>query len=1182
VSGSASLGVEQAMLSHTLGIGPVAAVSRAYVALCLASLVPDERTVGREVSGNGYARMAASFQVLASPPNMAANTTTVAFPIASAPWGVLGYFELWDAPAGGNRLYWGALVDPADGTTPITLSVSAGDVLRFSAGALGVRIGPSGAGAAGGAFLPLVGGTLASPGNLTVGGWLTVTGAAATLGGPLSVTGPTALAGGATITGDSAMASGNFTLALDPTLPMHAATKQYIDGGGASGGGGPFLPTTGGSLNGPGNLVVGGTLGVTGASTLAYGSAAPLTFTSGSMAVAPGQNLILSLGGNGHTLALAGTGGSGNLFLATASSTQHTFDFSPNNTLVVSRYNRVQGPIVFSGAYSTSKSPLAMTFAASGSPTPSGGYFPYMQWATASDTVNVGAGGNCYMLDIQGNWGGAAMTGGRIILNIHSNQQAQTGNGTADKYYQAVNFAADASFNEGGTALTAAAARGHNFTGGGYARLHAGATNWYANVGFEMDIAAEAGSSMLRQMGLTIAHLTGHAVQGAMDDAALLFADQGNAAGWADLIKIGAGVASDPLDSVNGSIIHWVPSGNVATKPPAAKAGVDLRVGAISGDAWASTRHVLKGDGTAYHFNSRISQTATGVAIDVPLNVGSYVSVAGGGTGNTSGDLYIDNADVPGVWKATAVTGGVVTAAALAQGSQPYSATSPATLTLTNLNPVNGGAFTVNVAWAANTALSLQPSGGATQIGGNLQHVNPSNYTYNITSNNIASHTDPWMVSFIWVGNSGGAGTPLTGISAVNNYLINDIVSINGNVQGVSITHNIAPNGNAASGSRSAFTASLIQLGSSQGGTITGSGISSGAVINAWGRSNLGGISTLYTGALNGLNAVAKIQNGATYVLGSSGFEIDTSAETGSSYTAITQQLNVVLGTHQVRGYLNENMSQLIAAQAGAVADLMYGTRFIDQSAANPFDPKAKLTYVGRDNAAAVATVASNLDHGNTTVGAFHSRAPYSQTVPLQANGITGATRLTSDGAAASSFIYEAIKTGTGSGYTSNPTVTVTGGAGAVVNAIQGQGNVVAKVGVYNPGTGVPAEATASVSGAGTGATVALVMAGNTLNFGINSAIHCEARIVMRSTTGEAICWSCEFGARMGATASTTAIIGAPAWTQVWATAGAPAAIGISAPAADTTLGAINITVTPTSLTWSGGGQVRMTKSSRV
>jgi hypothetical protein len=161
--------------------------------------------------------------------------------------------------------------------------------------------------------------------------------------------------------------------------------------------------------------------------------------------------------------------------------------------------------------------------------------------------------------------------------------------------------------------------------------------------------------------------------------------------------------------------------------------------------------------------------------------------------------------------------------------------------------------------------------------------------------------------------------------------------------------------------------------------------------------------------------------------------------------------------------------------------------------------------------------------------------------------------------------------------------VTVTGGSGVQIN-----GNFsitsMSKPGIFNPGTGVPPEATAAVTGGGASVngTITLRMAGNTMNFPINSAVDFDARVVMRSTTGEAICWSCEFGARMGATASTTAIIGAPAWTQVWATAGAAAAIGISPPVADTTLGAINITVTPSSLTWSGGGQVRMTKSSRV
>lgn len=511
-------------------------------------------------------------------------------------------------------------------------------------------------------------------------------------------------------------------------------------------------------------------------------------------------------------------------------------------------------------------------------------------------------------------------------------------------------------------------------------------------------------------------------------------------------------------------------------------------------------------------------------------------------------------------------------------------------------NLVVGGTLNVTGALTASTSvttpilangtslLTIQSNlAGASQVGGALRHVPTTGAIYNITSNNLASQTDQWTVNFVPVGNAGGAGTPLSGNSAVNSILITDVVQTSGNIQGLNITQNIAPNGNSASGSRVGLGVSMIQIGSNQGGTITNAGISSGGVINAFGRSNLGGSATLYAGALNGLNTVMGIQSGATFMAGGSGFEIDTAANTGSSYLSITQQLNIVLASHQVKGYMNENISIIIASQVGALADMMYGLRFNDQSAGNPFDPKAKLIYAGKSIGNAVPVVASNLDFGNTMVGAFHSRAPYYAEVPLQATGITSATRLTSDGWAASGFVYEASLTNSGSGYTSNPTVTVTGGTGAVVNASQGLGGVIAKPGVFTPGTGVPPEATAAVTGGGgASGAVALTMAGNTMNFAINTAVDFDARVVMRSTTGEAICWSCEFGARMAATASTTAIIGSPTWTQVWATAGAAAAIAISNPTADTTLGAINITVTPSSLTWTGGGMVRMTKTSRV
>ena len=75
------------------------------------------------------------------------------------------------------------------------------------------------------------------------------------------------LTGGA-ISGDLSV-GGVMMLSRDPSQPLEAATKQYVDGHGGTGPvGGPFLPTAGGVLNSPGNLVIAGTLGVNGEVTV--------------------------------------------------------------------------------------------------------------------------------------------------------------------------------------------------------------------------------------------------------------------------------------------------------------------------------------------------------------------------------------------------------------------------------------------------------------------------------------------------------------------------------------------------------------------------------------------------------------------------------------------------------------------------------------------------------------------------------------------------------------------------------------------------------------------------------------------------------------------------------------------------------------------------------------------------
>jgi hypothetical protein len=204
MSGSATIGTEQGVLGHTLGFAPMAFPAQVFVGLCAAAMPPSETVQGIEVFGGGYARVPAQFALIDTPANIAANVTSMEWPIAAAAWGTLGFFELWDAATGGNRLYWGALIDPIT-ELATTITVLAGKIVRFSAGTLAVQAatGTGGTGSVG-AYLPLAGGTLTGP----------------------------------------------LTLAADPVASLGAATKQYVDAHSGTGGGGGYLPINGGTLTG--------------------------------------------------------------------------------------------------------------------------------------------------------------------------------------------------------------------------------------------------------------------------------------------------------------------------------------------------------------------------------------------------------------------------------------------------------------------------------------------------------------------------------------------------------------------------------------------------------------------------------------------------------------------------------------------------------------------------------------------------------------------------------------------------------------------------------------------------------------------------------------------------------------------------------------------------------------------
>ena len=98
----------------------------AYVSLHTAD---PGNTGANEISGSGYARQGpVGFTNAGANPTVGSNTAIITYPAATAAWGTIGYFGLWDAATAGNYRGSGAV------TTPKT--INSGDTARFAAGAV--------------------------------------------------------------------------------------------------------------------------------------------------------------------------------------------------------------------------------------------------------------------------------------------------------------------------------------------------------------------------------------------------------------------------------------------------------------------------------------------------------------------------------------------------------------------------------------------------------------------------------------------------------------------------------------------------------------------------------------------------------------------------------------------------------------------------------------------------------------------------------------------------------------------------------------------------------------------------------------------------------------------------------------------------------------------------------------
>ena len=83
-----------------------------------------------EVTGGAYARQAATFTNTGNNPTVAANSTLIQYPTATASWGTITHFGIWSASSGGNFLAWNTV------TTAKAIGID--DIARWDIGKLTV------------------------------------------------------------------------------------------------------------------------------------------------------------------------------------------------------------------------------------------------------------------------------------------------------------------------------------------------------------------------------------------------------------------------------------------------------------------------------------------------------------------------------------------------------------------------------------------------------------------------------------------------------------------------------------------------------------------------------------------------------------------------------------------------------------------------------------------------------------------------------------------------------------------------------------------------------------------------------------------------------------------------------------------------------------------------------------
>lgn len=107
------------------------------IAVALFTAAPSDSGGGTEVTGGSYARVSvnpldANWAATSGTNGQTSNVAAINFGTASASWGTVTHFGIYDATSGGNLLIWGALT--------ASKTVGSGDAFQIPASSLVITV----------------------------------------------------------------------------------------------------------------------------------------------------------------------------------------------------------------------------------------------------------------------------------------------------------------------------------------------------------------------------------------------------------------------------------------------------------------------------------------------------------------------------------------------------------------------------------------------------------------------------------------------------------------------------------------------------------------------------------------------------------------------------------------------------------------------------------------------------------------------------------------------------------------------------------------------------------------------------------------------------------------------------------------------------------------------------------